>query len=118
VRFPGDQFFAWGWRVPFWISIVMVAIGLWIRLGILETPVFQRILDQQEVARAPIIEVLRRHPKEIVLTALARMGQQAPFYIFVAFVFTYGTTVLHIQHCSPRYGPRTWPRGMVRRKVP
>jgi MFS family permease len=91
----GDQFLDWGWRVPFWISIVMVAIGLWIRLGILETPVFQRILDQQAVARAPVIEVLRRHPKEIVLTALARMGQQAPFYIFVAFVFTYGTTVLH-----------------------
>ena len=91
----GDQFLDWGWRVPFWISIVMIAIGLWIRLGILETPVFQRILDQQAVARAPVIEVLRRHPKEIVLTALARMGQQAPFYIFVAFVFTYGTTVLH-----------------------
>ena len=91
----GDQFLDWGWRVPFWISIVMIAIGLWIRLGILETPVFQRILNQQAVARAPVIEVLRRHPKEIVLTALARMGQQAPFYIFVAFVFTYGTTVLH-----------------------
>src|SRR5205085_12691375 len=91
----GDQFLSWGWRVPFWISIVMVAIGLWIRLGIPETPVFQRILDQQAVARAPVIEVLRRHPKEIILTALARMGQQAPFYIFVAFVFTYGTTVLH-----------------------
>jgi len=73
----------------------MFGIGLWIRLGILETPVFQRILDQQAVARKPVIEVLRRHPKEIILTALARMGQQAPFYIFVAFVFTYGTTVLH-----------------------
>ena len=91
----GDHFLDWGWRVPFWISIVMVGIGLWIRLGILETPVFQRILDQQAVARAPVIEVLRRHPKEIILTALARMGQQAPFYIFVAFIFTYGTTVLH-----------------------
>ena len=43
----GDQFLDWGWRVPFWISIVMVGIGLWIRLGILETPVFQRILDQR-----------------------------------------------------------------------
>src|SRR5580693_9731428 len=48
----GDHFLDWGWRVPFWISIVMIAIGLWIRLGILETPVFQRILDQQAVARA------------------------------------------------------------------
>src|SRR5947209_15763342 len=91
----GDQFLDWGWRVPFWLSIVMVGIGLYIRLGILETPVFQQILDRQAVARAPVLEVLRRHPKEIILTALARMGQQAPFYIFVAFIFTYGTTVLH-----------------------
>src|SRR5689334_15210769 len=91
----GDHFLDWGWQVPFWISIGMVGIGLWIRLGILETPVYRRILDQQAVARAPVIEVLRRHPKEIILTALARTGQQAPFYIFVAFIFTYGTTVLH-----------------------
>jgi MFS family permease len=73
----------------------MVAIGMWIRLGILETPVFQRILDQQQVARAPVIEVFRKQPREIVLTALCRMAEQGPFYIFVAFIFTYGTTVLH-----------------------
>src|SRR3984957_5698464 len=91
----GDQFLDWGWRVPFWISIVMVGIGVWIRLGILETPVFQRLLDQQETARAPVLEVLRKHPREIVLTALCRMAEQGPFYIFVAFIFTYGTTVLH-----------------------
>ncbi len=91
----GDQFLDWGWRVPFWISIIMVGIGMWIRLGILETPVFQRLLDQQDVARAPVVEVLRKHPREIVLTALCRMAEQGPFYIFVAFIFTYGTTVLH-----------------------
>ena len=91
----GDQFLVWGWRVPFWISIVMVGVGLWIRLGILETPVFQRILDAQEVARAPVVEVLRRQPKEIILTALCRMAEQGPFYVYAAFVFTYGTTVLH-----------------------
>jgi MFS family permease len=91
----GDQFLNWGWRVPFWISIVMVAIGMWIRLGILETPVFQRILDKQDMARAPVLEVFRKQPKEIVLTALCRMAEQGPFYIFVAFIFTYGTTILH-----------------------
>src|SRR5579864_585558 len=53
----GDQFLAWGWRVPFWLSIIMVVIGLWIRLGILETPVFQQILDKEKVARAPVLEV-------------------------------------------------------------
>jgi MFS family permease len=92
----GDQFLVWGWRVPFWISIVMVGVGLWIRLGILETPVFQRILDQQEVARAPVVEVIRRQPREIILTALCRMAEQGPFYVYAAFVFTYGTTVLHV----------------------
>ena len=81
--------------VPFWLSIVMVGIGLYIRLGILETPVFQRVVAEERVARAPVLEVLRRQPKEIILTALARMAEQAPFYIFTAFVFTYGTTVLH-----------------------
>ena len=91
----GDQFLAWGWRVPFWLSIVMVAIGLYIRLGLLETPVFQRILDMQQVASAPVIEVIRRQPKEIILTALCRMAEQGPFYVYAAFIFTYGTTVLH-----------------------
>ena len=91
----GDQFLDWGWRVPFWISIVMVAIGLYIRLGILETPVFQRLVDEEQVSRAPVIEVIRRQPREIIQTALCRMAEQGPFYIFAAFIFTYGTTVLH-----------------------
>ena len=90
----GDQFLVWGWRIPFLISIVMVGVGLWIRLGILETPVFQRILDRQETARAPVIEVFKRQPGTIVLTALLRLSEQTPGYIFNAFVFTYGTTVL------------------------
>jgi MFS family permease len=90
----GDQFLAWGWRVPFWLSIVMVGIGLWIRLGILETPVFRRIVDEQRVSSAPVLEVIRRQPREIILTALARMAEQAPFYVFAAFIFTYGTNVL------------------------
>jgi MFS family permease len=91
----GDQFLAWGWRVPFFISIVLVGIGLWIRLGILETPIFARLAAENRLERTPMIEVFRRHPREIVLTALARLSEQTPFYIFTAFIFTYGTTVLH-----------------------
>jgi MFS family permease len=91
----GDQFLDWGWRVPFWLSIIMVAVGLYIRLGLIETPVFRRILERQQVASAPVLEVIRRQPKEIILTALARMAEQGPFYVFAAFIFTYGTTVLH-----------------------
>jgi MFS family permease len=90
----GDQFLVWGWRIPFLLSIGMVAVGLWIRLGILETPVFRRILDENQVARAPTIEVFRKQPREIVLTALLRLAEQSPGYIFNAFIFTYGTQVL------------------------
>ena len=91
----GDQFLVWGWRIPFLLSIIMVGVGLWIRLGILETPVFQRILDRADVARAPVAEVLRKQPKTVALTALLRLAEQSPGYIFNAFVFTYGTQVLH-----------------------
>ena len=89
----GDQFLTWGWRVPFWLSIVMVGIGLYIRLGILETPVFSRILEERRVERTPVIEVIKRQPKQIILTALARMAEQGPFYVYAAFVFVYGTKV-------------------------
>ena len=91
----GDQFLTWGWRVPFWLSIVMVGIGLYIRLGIFETPTFARLVAEKRIERVPVVEVIRRQPKLIVLTALARMAEQGPFYIFAAFIFTYGTTVLH-----------------------
>jgi MFS family permease len=90
----GDQFLVWGWRIPFFISIVMVGIGLWIRLGITETPVFQKILDEERVERVPVLEVLRRQPKQVALTALLRMPEQAPGYIVGTFIFTYATTVL------------------------
>src|SRR5690349_3732431 len=77
----GDQFLVWGWRIPFFISIIMVGIGLWIRLGILETPVFQKVVEQERVERLPVLEVFRRQPKEILLTALLRLPEQAPGYI-------------------------------------
>jgi MFS family permease len=95
-QMSGDQFLSWGWRVPFWLSIVMVGIGLWIRLGILETPIFQQVIAEERVARAPVLEVLKRQPKEVILTALVRMGQMAPIFVYIAFVFPYGTQVVHL----------------------
>jgi MFS family permease len=92
----GDQFLTWGWRVPFLFSIALVAVGLYIRLGILETPVFVKLVEQRRIERAPVLTVLRRHPREIILTALCRMAEQAPFYLFTAFVFAYGTGVLQL----------------------
>jgi metabolite-proton symporter len=92
----GADFATWGWRVPFILSIVLVGIGLWIRLGILETPVFQKLLATQTIERAPVVEVFKKQPREILLSALVRMAEQAPFYIFTAFVFAYATTTLHM----------------------
>jgi len=93
-QMSGDAFLSWGWRVPFALSIILIAIGLYIRLRILETPVFARLLKEQRIEKTPIVEVIRRQPREIILSALLRMGEQAPFYIFTAFVFSYGTTAL------------------------
>jgi metabolite-proton symporter len=92
----GDRFLVWGWRIPFFLSILLIVIGLYIRLNILETPVFARLVSENKIERTPILEVLKRQPKEILLSALARVGEQAPFYIFTAFVFTYGTKVLGV----------------------
>jgi metabolite-proton symporter len=90
----GDGFLTWGWRLPFLLSIILVAIGLYIRLGILETPSFARLVAENKIERAPMLEVIRRQPREIILTALARLAEQAPFYLFTAFIFSYGTTTL------------------------
>ena len=90
----GDQFAVWGWRIAFGLSIVLVGIGLWIRLGILETPVFQKLLDQNKIENAPILEVIKKQPREIILSALLRMSEQAPFYIFTAFIFAYAVGTL------------------------
>jgi len=93
----GDQFNVWGWRIPFALSIILVGVGLWIRLGILETPVFQKLVDQNKIERAPILEVLKKQPREIILSALLRMSEQAPFYIFTAFIFSYAVGTLKME---------------------
>lgn len=89
--FSGPNFLVWGWRIPFLSSIVLVAIGLYIRLGILETPLFAQLLREQRIEEAPVVEVVRRNWKEIILSALLRLPEQAPFYIFTVFIYAYGT---------------------------
>src|SRR6202041_1999542 len=95
-QLSGDPFAIWGWRIPFALSIVLVGVGLWIRLGILETPVFQALLNDNKIEKTPIIEVIRKQPKQIILSALLRLSEQAPFYIFTAFIFAYAVGTLHM----------------------
>jgi MFS family permease len=92
----GDQFFAWGWRIPFWLSIIMVGIGLYIRLGIMETPVFRRIVAEERVEKVPALEVMKRQPKQVFLSMFARSAEQGPAYIYLAFIFAYNNQVMHM----------------------
>src|SRR5712671_644716 len=62
----GDAFLTWGWRIPFLLSIVLVGVGLWVRLGILETPVFQKLVAERKIVSAPIIEVIKKQPRQII----------------------------------------------------
>ncbi|GAA2272640.1 MFS transporter [Nonomuraea roseoviolacea subsp. roseoviolacea] len=87
----GPAFKDWGWRVPFLLSLVLVAVGLWVRLRVMETPLFARVLQTRQVAKLPVVEVLKRHPKEVLLSALLRIPEQMPFYLFTTFVITYIT---------------------------
>jgi metabolite-proton symporter len=93
----GDQFLTWGWRIPFLLSIVLVGIGFYIRMGIIETPVFRKLVAERRIEKTPVLEVIRRQPREIILTALCRMAEQAPFYLFTAFIFAYGTDILRLR---------------------
>jgi len=91
---PG-AFKAWAWRIPFLASLVLVAIGLWVRLKVLETPMFAALVEKRTVAKIPVLDVVRRYPKQIVLSALLRMSEQAPFYLYTAFALTYIKDHLH-----------------------
>src|SRR3954447_17607815 len=88
-------FTAWGWRIPFLCSLLLVAVGLYIRLQILETPMFAKVIKEKSVRKAPVLEVIKKHPKEIVLSALIRMSEQMPFYVVTAFVLAYLTDDQH-----------------------
>jgi MFS family permease len=90
----GAAFLDWGWRIPFFLSIILVGVGLYIRLGVMETPIFRRLIVENKIERAPVSEVVRLQWRQIILSSLIRMSEQAPFYIFTTFIFAYGTTAL------------------------
>jgi metabolite-proton symporter len=90
----GDAFESWGWRIPFLASIVLIGVGLWVRLGVLESPMFARQKETEQTVEKPSFEAIKRNPKEILLSAMLRMSEQMPFYIFTVFVLEYGTDEL------------------------
>lgn len=93
--YPDEAFRSIGWRIPFLLSTTLVMVGLYIRLRISETPAFVRLKSRAHL-KAPSAGAWRLHWREILLSALVRSGEQAPFYIFTTFVLSYGTEILHL----------------------
>ena len=92
-------FLAWGWRVPFLLSGVLLLVGLWIRLAVAESPVFlaaQRQAAEREEKHVPIVEVFRKNKREVLVTIGARMGENVSYYVITAFILVYVTTGLHL----------------------
>jgi metabolite-proton symporter len=96
TSWTGASFDNWGWRIPFLVSIVLVGVGLYVRLRVLETPEFTDVRERQAVVRFPVFEVLRRQWGQVLSSAFVRMSEQAPFYLFTVFVLTYTTTKLKL----------------------
>jgi metabolite-proton symporter len=92
-----EAFDAWGWRIPFLISVVLVAIGFYVRISVMETPQFARLRKEHTVVKKPVWEVIRTQPRAIATSAFIRMAEQAPFYLFITFVLAYGTEQLGLE---------------------
>ena len=91
---PESSFLGWGWRVPFLVSVILVGVGLFIRLRILETPAFERLKDHRRESRAPLLDVFREHPRQILIGMGMRFAQNVIFYIYTVFVLSYGEQTL------------------------
>ena len=97
---PEDQFMAWGWRVPFLLSLVLVGVGLFIRMRLAESPAFARVKESGSESRLPIIELLRTHRKNVLLAMGARFAENGFYYIYTVFVLSYATEHLKVERSS------------------
>src|SRR5690625_732201 len=97
---PEETFLAWGWRIPFIFSLLLVIIGLLIRKGLDESPAFKEMqreaAEMNEVRRLPIVEIFKKHPKEVLITTGAKFVETGPFYIFTTFIIGYGVSSLDV----------------------
>jgi metabolite-proton symporter len=89
-----DAFLSWGWRVAFFLSGALVLVGLWIRLTITESPLFEEVESAGEKARMPLIEVIKRHPRGLLVAMGARLGTDVAFYTFTLYILTFLTANL------------------------
>ena len=88
---PKEEFLSWGWRVPFLLSIFVIALGIYIRSKVMETPVFQQAIEKRQVLRAPVLEAIKRHPREFFVVIGARLAENGLGYLFPVFALSYMT---------------------------
>ena len=93
---PEDQFLAWGWRIPFLLSIILLGVGLYIRLAILESPTFRQAQESRTMARIPVVELLRSYPKQVLVAIGARFAPDIGFYVCGTFIVSYATAQLGV----------------------
>ncbi len=94
-RLTNAQFFAWGWRLPFLLSTVLVLLGLYVRLALTETPVFQASVERREQVGFPMLTVLRRHTRAFCAGTFVSLATFVLFYLLTVFTLSWGTTALH-----------------------
>jgi MFS family permease len=104
-KIAGDAFVAWGWRIPFIASFLLLIVGLYIRLNVAETPAFKKIQEAGEIVALPIGEVLRAYPKAVFATTLLYLGGiTVPFYTVWVFLVYYATAIVHVDRTSVLLG--------------
>jgi metabolite-proton symporter len=99
-RLPEEQFLAWGWRIPFLLSLLVLVIGMVIRLRIAETPVFTEVRQTNTEARMPIVEVFRRHPRNLLLAMGMRVADNGIYYLIAVFTLSYATQQLGLERST------------------
>lgn len=96
ILITGDNFYTWGWRIPFLFSAVLVIIGFIIRRGVMDSPQFTKMKKENLIAKQPVLEVFKKHSKVLLMVVCASLAQGVPFYIFTTFSISYGTEQLQL----------------------
>jgi metabolite-proton symporter len=99
-----EAFLSWGWRIPFLLSAILVGVGLFVRLRLYESPAFQRIKDTKTEAPMPILDVLRKYPREVLLAMGMRIAENGTFYILTVWVLVYGNEELKLAKSTMLWG--------------
>jgi metabolite-proton symporter len=94
---PDEDFLGWAWRIPFLLGIVLLGIGMFIRVKLMESPLFAKVQEKETLTKIPILQILARYKKNVLLTMGARFAENACFYIFSVWIVLYATEQLHYE---------------------